>query len=78
MKCDENANLFLANHVQHCAENEFDCFKTGQKCLDYSAVCNGLNDCGGWEDEARDLCDGRHFLLIQHNSMLFCCTCTLE
>ena len=41
-----------------CPENQFDCFSNGKKCIDASKMCNGMNDCGGYEDESNEVCNG--------------------
>ncbi|XP_050403401.1 very low-density lipoprotein receptor isoform X2 [Patella vulgata] len=38
-----------------CKEDEFDCFKDGKKCIALDMVCDGQNDCGQFEDEAKEL-----------------------
>lgn len=37
--------------TKKCANNTFDCHNNGEKCIDYSKVCDGRNDCGNYEDE---------------------------
>ena len=49
--------------MEHCPENQFDCFGTGKKCIDYVKTCDSMNDCGGWEDESRSLCESKCFFL---------------
>ena len=35
---------------------EFDCGGDGKMCILLDKVCDRKNDCGGWQDEPKDLC----------------------
>ena len=39
-----------------CNSTQLDCFGDGTMCLDPERVCDGVNDCGDWEDEPKGEC----------------------
>lgn len=42
-------------------QTQFDC--GDNNCISLEKVCNGVNDCGNWEDEPKDNCgENIHFL----------------
>ena len=36
-----------------CNSTQLDCFGDGTMCIDPDRVCDGVNDCGDWEDEPK-------------------------
>ena len=49
--------LFLGDPSIGCdPETEFDCGGDGKMCIALEDVCDRKNDCGGWQDEPKDLC----------------------
>ena len=39
-----------------CNSTQLDCFGDGTMCLHPERVCDGVNDCGDWEDEPKGEC----------------------
>ena len=39
---------------------QLDCFGDGTMCLEMERVCDGANDCGGWQDEPKGRKKTRH------------------
>ena len=37
-------------------EDQFEC--NNDRCVELSAKCDGINDCGDWTDESKLLCGG--------------------
>ena len=41
-----------------CPDGSFLCSKS-TKCILESSLCDGVNDCGNWEDESVSVCGGK-------------------
>lgn len=51
-------NLFIETE-ETCSDEMFDCNGDKKKCIHRDLVCNYINDCGNWNDEASELCNGK-------------------
>ncbi|XP_064604958.1 very low-density lipoprotein receptor-like isoform X2 [Liolophura sinensis] len=50
-ECLDGSDEDHCNTTKKCASNEFDCNGEGIFCIPKSRVCDGVNDCGNYEDE---------------------------
>jgi len=74
MRCDGRAHCSDESDEEDCpttapcpADVMFDCTGYADKCINMSAVCDGVNDCGGHEDEAPLLCRNISDPCLVHN-----------
>lgn len=51
-------NLIIVTE-ETCSDEMFDCNGDKKKCIHRDLVCNYINDCGNWNDEALELCNGK-------------------
>ena len=51
--------LVFVDFEETCTEDMFDCNGDKKKCISRKLVCDYRNDCGNWNDEAADLCNGK-------------------
>ena len=42
----------------YCADGSYLCSKA-MKCMPEVTLCDGINDCGDWEDESASLCGSK-------------------
>ena len=62
--CDNTERLEQSRYCHKCPcinGTEFTCYKSENRCISKSWICDGYNDCGGGEDELPFYCSHRVF-----------------
>ena len=49
----------------YCDDGSYLC-SSSMKCMPESSLCDGINDCGDWEDESASLCGSKFSYLTNY------------